>query len=1004
MPHADRDAIAAAKAKVQGDLSACDAMLEAEPHNAALHKARAKALLAPVMWDPNARPEGAILSFTRAIELDPNDIESYLGRAVAKSHLGRAHEAVEDCDRAIRLDPRSADAHRLRGSALAMLGRHAEALADFEFVLEMDNGDPEAHCLKGVALVCLGRYAEAIDFLNLAMATVASGDPRASLGIAMAMMGLGRHAEALDAAKRALSAHPDSADLHTLAAHALAALGRHGEALESVNRILAMDPGNVGARIMKAYALFLLGRHGEALGLCDGLALSRPDNAGFHLFRAILLAHLGRHPESLAASQAAFNIRPADPMVMQVGGMALHNTGFYREALETAERALAKAPQDASLHVLRAHALHSLARPEEAVSECDRAILMDPVLAHAHTIKGAALLALGRSTAALESFRHSLSLDPDSAHTHLGKGMALRDMGLHAEAQRSFDRALELDHETIVPPWDPPEGGHGGDAAAPAPAGQGAVAPGAPAMGINQFECPKCKGMMINDLMYGGYRCFACGNHEPLVHSAGGGAPGRGGGAQAGTPGAGGRAAGPSGAEQGMDDIMFHPSTLGRLASILCVVYRNAAITDLLRRSGLPPRWNYFSDTDWRFLYGCLERIQQGFGPYGVARILKAACSPQEGPGRDALREEINACLSSYGLRVGKDGVARHGAPGAPGDGDAGLLERLGWHPAVMEHAGPKFLKGEYHGAVAEGCKALEGVVRKKSGIDGYGARLMRGALGSAGILEVGQAGLTGATMEGRQRGLEDMCTGMVSCVRNPASHEHEASLGIGRDDALHILGTISYLCGQVEGMERRQESGMLPQKGGKRGPKAPAEKGPGTARPVSGDSNGGDAGLRAGGEPPPAPPGGGQAARWPGQPRGSLEDLGTFLRAIRSHKISEVAGLAVRPETVEAGGTVDVTVTGTDIGEWYVWVCAEDGTVKSIPTPLEARDPDASTEGGVKRYAFSVRTVNYDPGEYRVSVSVTDDMSAYGVRIKKFMVTPRRPAVSDGGKTAGTL
>jgi len=109
-------------------------------------------------------------------------------------------------------------------------------------------------------------------------------------------------------------------------------------------------------------------------------------------------------------------------------------------------------------------------------------------------------------------------------------------------------------------------------------------------------------------------------------------------------------------------------------------------------------------------------------------------------------------------------------------------------------------------------------------------------------------------------------------------------------------------------------------------------------------------------------------------------------------------------PETVEAGGTVDVTVTGTDIGEWYAGVYAEDGAVKSIPTPLEARDPDASTEGGVGRYAFSVRTVNYDPGEYRVSVSVVEDMSAYGVRIKKFMVTARRAAKADGGKTAGTL
>ena len=380
-----------------------------------------------------------------------------------------------------------------------------------------------------------------------------------------------------------------------------------------------------------------------------------------------------------------------------------------------------------------------------------------------------------------------------------------------------------------------------------------------------------------------------------------------------------------------------------------------------------------------------------------------------------------------HGTKGGEDGrlTARpDGSPGRAGDGggpgavdknpepkdDDSAFDQRGYHELVVEHARAKFLKGEYFSAVTECCKAFEELVQKKSGLAEDGADLMGKAFGPEGALAVNFPGLKGKTRENMRSGLMHLCMGMVANVRNPVSHELERKFCMGRKDALDILGTISYLCRQVEGTERRQESGTLPQKGGKRGPKAPAEKGPGTARPVSGDSNDGDAGLRAVGEPPPAPPGGGQAAQGaggqgaPGQPRGSLEDPGTFLRAIRSHKISEVTGLAVRPETVEAGGTVDVTVTGTDIGEWYVWVCAEDGTVKSIPTPLEARDPDASTEGGVKRYAFSVITVNYDPGEYRVSVSVVDDMSAYGVRIKKFMVTARRAAKAGGGKTTGTL
>ena len=338
------------------------------------------------------------------------------------------------------------------------------------------------------------------------------------------------------------------------------------------------------------------------------------------------------------------------------------------------------------------------------------------------------------------------------------------------------------------------------------------------AMGVDPFKCPKCGSRMFNDLMNYGYRCFSCGNHEPFGHNVGSrrgaAAPARGEGAPAGTPGAGGRAAGPASAGPGMDDILFHPSTLGRLASILCVVYRNVEITDLLKRSGFPPKWNYSSDADWKFLYGCLESVQRDFGPYGVIRVLETACGPQD---MGNVRKEVNECLAPYGLEVRKDGpVSRTDAAGPPAGGDAALFDQGKYHRLVVEHARAKFLKGEYLGAVSEACKAFEGMIRKKSGIDDYGVQLMKGAFGDGGALEVDAAGLSAATRKSWQRGLESLCVGMVSSVRNPVSHEPESSLGIGREGALDMLGIISHLCRQVDGTRRRR--GRAPRKGGKGG------------------------------------------------------------------------------------------------------------------------------------------------------------------------------------------
>lgn len=114
--------------------------------------------------------------------------------------------------------------------------------------------------------------------------------------------------------------------------------------------------------------------------------------------------------------------------------------------------------------------------------------------------------------------------------------------------------------------------------------------------------------------------------------------------------------------------------------------------------------------------------------------------------------------------------------------------------------------------------------------------------------------------------------------------------------------------------------------------------------------------------------------------------------------------GLSVSPEVVKVGDKVDVTVIGRDIGEWYVGVYSEAGKVKSRSTPLEAYGLPAILEDGVERYTFSFSTVNYVPGEYRVSTSADENMGAPGIRIKKFMVVDLRATEAAGGRTAGIL
>lgn len=91
--------------------------------------------------------ESAIVDLSRAIELASRAIElnkdviviCYCDRAEAKSHLSRFQEAIADCDEAIKLDEESVKAHILRIAAKKMLGLVEEAKKDLNVLIALKN-------------------------------------------------------------------------------------------------------------------------------------------------------------------------------------------------------------------------------------------------------------------------------------------------------------------------------------------------------------------------------------------------------------------------------------------------------------------------------------------------------------------------------------------------------------------------------------------------------------------------------------------------------------------------------------------------------------------------------------------------------------------------------------------------------------------------------------------------------------------------------------------------
>jgi uncharacterized protein (TIGR02391 family) len=112
-------------------------------------------------------------------------------------------------------------------------------------------------------------------------------------------------------------------------------------------------------------------------------------------------------------------------------------------------------------------------------------------------------------------------------------------------------------------------------------------------------------------------------------------------------------------------------------------------------------------------------------------------------------------------------------------------------HPEVVAAASDLFVDGHYSQAVFEALKALEGRVRRQSGLSISGRDLMAKALAGDPPLvdlavETGQSGLD------EREGLRLVFMGVIQGVRNPKGHEL-----VEQDDpqrALEYLGMVSLL------------------------------------------------------------------------------------------------------------------------------------------------------------------------------------------------------------------
>ncbi len=109
----------------------------------------------------DAKPERSLADFSQVIELRPRDPTGWLARGLAFLELNKFTEAINDASQAIAIDPKLAAAYNLRGSALRKSGDARKALDDFRRAVELEPS-ADNYYQRGATYALLGEHRLAI--------------------------------------------------------------------------------------------------------------------------------------------------------------------------------------------------------------------------------------------------------------------------------------------------------------------------------------------------------------------------------------------------------------------------------------------------------------------------------------------------------------------------------------------------------------------------------------------------------------------------------------------------------------------------------------------------------------------------------------------------------------------------------------------------------------------------------------------------------------------------
>lgn len=200
--------------------------------------------------------------FTQALEADPENLDAYFYRGLAKYGLGDYNSAILDYTKVLFYNP-DADSYYNRGNAKFALNDFEGAKEDYIKALEIDRELYDAIYNLGLTQFYLGEYREAIEEFDK-ISSVFPTDQKVYTQKALAYMELEEYNEAFNNYANRILLNPDSESFYNRGL-ALLSVNYYKEAQADFYKAIQLDRENIPAYFFVSVTHLFLGEFTNAV-------------------------------------------------------------------------------------------------------------------------------------------------------------------------------------------------------------------------------------------------------------------------------------------------------------------------------------------------------------------------------------------------------------------------------------------------------------------------------------------------------------------------------------------------------------------------------------------------------------------------------------------------------------------------------------------------------------------------------------------------------------------